>query len=1188
MIEGIPRWIRWILIPLLVLFAIYLLLYAVLSSTAFSRFALNRVESVVPELAFSELEGSLAQVLQFNLRYSTPGTGLEVERVRLSLQPSCLWQMTVCIESLRIDELRVALSSDESDAEVPSPDSEKAADLPEIALPMDIAVESLTIGSLLVSQDDALVYQLEHLDSSLDWRQSTLDIRHLTARDAYCEWSMQGEATLVDRYPLALNVACESVAGYGVLAAEIRGDLEQLAVEVNARVVSDYSVEPLPLHATFSLAPFDPQLPMAFELSTATAVQLKLGEQSLALDAALLSAEGPLLSPEIDASLSFENPYWEGKNRLLLQALATTEQLTVRSLSLQLPEGQLDVSGELDYGEAVAWKGALVWQDIDLEQFDPALAGELSGELTSRVNYLAGDLRAQVNLESLSGTWLERKLSASGQFDWQNDRLAINDLWIRQGDNHLSVAGDFSPTQRLDLALQLSLPHIGELIPEAWAPVSSGELRGDITLAGTLDDLVIDSNLTVSDLEYSDIQLARGQLRLQWFGVSQRSGRIYLSLERLAVAEDLLSDLSLQGQGNIGQHSLQLAMSGLDQHSDKSVQLECSGGFADGQQPQPFARWQGNCGELMIGFALNEEQQSWRLASPIAIDARPQLPAVTISGFCLNNQSASLCSQESIRFDQGELSAVTLEGERLPLQWARAFLPGEDVSVQGTWGFDFQGDQLLGDPQLSATLSSSDLALRWQLPRQGPLVLQVTDLGVDWRLLDQEQHLTWRLQTATSGSSRGELSIVGSRMEGNASISALQLADYSRLFLPGPEDELSGEVNADLNVAGTIEQPVLSGQLSLVGGRFATEVLPVPLRDMQLDVSLEDNRALAEGSFRAAESDGDISGQFVWGTDSWSGELAVSAEPLMLRPEPDVRLQVAPDLQFTFTSERIAITGQLLVPQAQVEITELPEQAETVSPDAVIVDEEEAQDAPSAIAVNTNIELILGEKVHFEGFGLETRVTGSLRLQQSSGELLKANGRLQLVEGRYQAYGQNLLIRSGDLVFVGDLDNPQLRLEAVRADTPEDVVVGLRVSGPARNPQVALFSRPDMAQQAQLSFLLTGNPPGADIETDPQLAAAEAALSYALESDLGAGITSRAGRALGIEDFRVTAGGTDNGAQIGLSGYITPNLLVRYGVGVFEAINTVTLRYQLTKNIYLEAISGEASDLGLMWSFERD
>lgn len=315
--------------------------------------------------------------------------------------------------------------------------------------------------------------------------------------------------------------------------------------------------------------------------------------------------------------------------------------------------------------------------------------------------------------------------------------------------------------------------------------------------------------------------------------------------------------------------------------------------------------------------------------------------------------------------------------------------------------------------------------------------------------------------------------------------------------------------------------------------------------------------------------------------------MSMAAEPLLVRPGPKMQIYVAPDLRFDFAPSRIAISGRVAIPRAELEFTELPEQAVSVSSDTVIVGAgDNMEGAPLQVLVN--VELQLGDRVVFDGFGLETNITGNLRLQQRSGEMLRANGRLSLVEGRYNAYGQHLVIRSGDLVFVGDIDNPQLRVEAVRSDTPENITVGLRASGPAHNPRVSLFSQPDMPQQAQLSYLITGNPPGSNSELDPQQAAAEAALSYALESGIGSGITRRAGDVLGIEDLQLTAGSTGAGTQIGLSGHLTSRLLVRYGVGVFDAINTWTLRYQVSRSVYLEAISGEASDIGIMWSFERN
>ena len=52
------------------------------------------------------------------------------------------------------------------------------------------------------------------------------------------------------------------------------------------------------------------------------------------------------------------------------------------------------------------------------------------------------------------------------------------------------------------------------------------------------------------------------------------------------------------------------------------------------------------------------------------------------------------------------------------------------------------------------------------------------------------------------------------------------------------------------------------------------------------------------------------------------------------------------------------------------------------------------------------------------------------------------------------------------------------------------------------------------------------------------------------------------------------------------SGYLAPNLSLRYGVGVFEPVNSLALRYELSKKLYLEAASGLASSLDIF--YKRD
>jgi translocation and assembly module TamB len=76
-------------------------------------------------------------------------------------------------------------------------------------------------------------------------------------------------------------------------------------------------------------------------------------------------------------------------------------------------------------------------------------------------------------------------------------------------------------------------------------------------------------------------------------------------------------------------------------------------------------------------------------------------------------------------------------------------------------------------------------------------------------------------------------------------------------------------------------------------------------------------------------------------------------------------------------------------------------------------------------------------------------------------------------------------------------------------------------------------------------------------------------------------------KTLGVDQFRISAESGYAGPEVSLSGYLGSNLMVRYGIGVFDGVNALALRYHLARNLYLEAISGTANSLDLLWSIER-
>lgn len=85
-------------------------------------------------------------------------------------------------------------------------------------------------------------------------------------------------------------------------------------------------------------------------------------------------------------------------------------------------------------------------------------------------------------------------------------------------------------------------------------------------------------------------------------------------------------------------------------------------------------------------------------------------------------------------------------------------------------------------------------------------------------------------------------------------------------------------------------------------------------------------------------------------------------------------------------------------------------------------------------------------------------------------------GELELLKGRYQAYGQRLTVKACTLLFNGALDRPFLDIEAVRK--VGTVSAGVRVSGSADQPLSQVFADPPMSEEQALSYLVLGRPLG--------------------------------------------------------------------------------------------------------------
>ena len=206
----------------------------------------------------------------------------------------------------------------------------------------------------------------------------------------------------------------------------------------------------------------------------------------------------------------------------------------------------------------------------------------------------------------------------------------------------------------------------------------------------------------------------------------------------------------------------------------------------------------------------------------------------------------------------------------------------------------------------------------------------------------------------------------------------------------------------------------------------------------------------------------------------------------------------------------------------------------------------------------------------------------ALEPEQSLLDILDIYGVHPVALARANNIRDPLALREGQLLFSGPLDRPQLYVEAVRRVERDDVTAGLRLEGNPEEPRVSLFSEPAMGEEDVLSYIILGRPAGQGGGDDNMLGRAALALGMAG----GSGYATALAEEIGIQDFTIDTEGDGDDTQVVVGGYINPNLYLGYGVGVFTPVNTLTLRYQLATNLYLEAVTSLESAIDLLYRFE--
>lgn len=854
------------------------------------------------------------------------------------------------------------------------------------------------------------------------------------------------------------------------------------------------------------------------------------------------------------------NLRWPGlpDGELTLAATGDAQQMTLQQFSLDWLAGNLRGNSQIAWAPALRWRADITARDLNPGLLAPAWPGAVGGSFALRGETHAQASTIKVQVHELSGSLREQPVSGSGVLRWRNKTLQADQLQLGWADATLALDGT-----RQALHAMLTIPAVQHLDPRGAGSLhAEGEWRGGLhTPQGRLV-------LRAEELAWQSAQL--GQLEFSASVDAAQNISAHGSLRGLQHESLALDAANLQLDGTLTAHQLQLS----GQNAQGAVQLSAQGGYTQ-------AQWQGTLQQAEITLAGSD---AWQLqaAAPLRIGAEQ----VVLQDACWQQAAAHACLDGQWQAAGGWQATAQIRD--VPLATLHAVLPhGLDYhgQVSGTAHARGNAQQLqavdarftLADGALDQTVAGSAVTLL--AFEQGKLDLQLQNnqarASINFALPDQgyleltagfapvfgvpreQQKLTAHLKASTH----------------DFGLIPVLLPDISRF---------SGQFQADLRADGTLTAPRLHGYAAFSDGAARLPRLGLELEKVNLRLEGTGRGVQLHGS---AISDG---GQVDWElalrhAQQWQGTGSLQGEKFLALNTPEARIRISPDFKLDLDGREIRINGSLQVPEANITPRDLSGTVQ-VSPDQVIVNHAAGRTTEDNWRLYADVRTVLGDAVRFRGFGLTARITGAVRAFEEPGQLTLAQGELRILDGEYTAYGQQLTIETGRLIYNSvPINDPALDIRAVRR--VQEVLAGLNIRGTLRRPELNLFSDPALPQTQQLAYLILGRPLNEASNAEQQRLGSAAATLGLAGSALLAGAV---GRRFGIEDVAIESTGPGNQAALVLGSYLSPRLYLSYGIGLFDAVNTLRLRYEISSKWMLEATSGDYTSADFLYTIETD
>ncbi|MEN8215763.1 MAG: translocation/assembly module TamB domain-containing protein [Pseudomonadota bacterium] len=866
----------------------------------------------------------------------------------------------------------------------------------------------------------------------------------------------------------------------------------------------------------------------------------------------------------------------------------TSKGLKLESLQAKVLEGALNLAGQVEWQPDVSWQLALKGNNLNPGSQWTEWPGKIGLDVHSQGRLKNGKLETQVKVKRVQGQLRDHPLKFQTEVAIKGDNYKIKALEFKSGRNRLTANGELG--QNSNLKWTINAPALNTLLPEG-----EGSLSGKGRLSGPLNLPHLTVNLKGKSLVFQDKSLKSLQAKVDVNLLSQKDLHLDIVATDLSLGTTQVNRFRLQGKGKVTDHTLVASV----RMPEDRFSLKVKGAFKE-------PRWQGQLQKIRASTA---KAGYWQLQAPAELTL--SATEAKLGRSCLKNaQSAKVCTQLNWQKTADTTLLATLEN--LPLKLVRAFLP-EDSDLSGTVNGrvtanlrpdgGLKSDVLI---KLSPGIFKTGEENAKIRHHGGAFKLKINENGLaadlSFKLLKKSGIAgKFNLPNFTQVPPTGEQPMQG-RLK-------MTFADFAILPTLVPQlENTQGWLGMDVNLGGTMAAPKVRGLIRVRNAALELPDFGLELKKLNATVrdSGDDSFKMQVNVESGEEGQLEVKGKakLLSATD-WKVDFKIAGKNFEVVNMPEAWALISPNLKISMAPDHVDVTGEVRLPEVALKLPESTSSAVGVSEDVVIVNPkepvEEKQKVSDKMAISSKVKIILGDNVTFDGAGFKSRFGGTVIASNQPGKVTVGNGELYIIDGSYRAYGQDLKIDRGRVIFTGGpIENPGLDIPAYRhikrpgsssskfkpnVVAEGDVIAGVRIEGTAQSPQLILYSKPPTDESNILSYIVLGKPIAEATEKGEGDVLAKAAASLSLKG--GDHFARKIGQKVGLDDVGIsTEKGLDEAALM-MGKALSPGLYISYGIGLFDGSQVLRMSYELTKNLTLESETGTQSGVDLSYTIER-